>query len=228
MQCGIKERDNDDARKERRNKKESVSLKAHLPSYFLYFFVSMTDLTIRASLFFFLQPRPQPENSNLFHSNNKQGIEGVDYHLGSVDDLDPSEWHVPPHCIPVHANVTTYDWSRLINAFGAANDNATAAAAAATAGASSSSPQAEADGANPGDNGGIGNGFDAIMMDPPWQLATANPTRGVALGYSQLTDADIENLPIPAMQPKSGYLFVWVINAKYKFCLDLFDKWGYE
>lgn len=25
------------------------------------------------------------------------------------------------------------------------------------------------------------------MMDPPWQLATANPTRGVALGYSQLT-----------------------------------------
>lgn len=66
------------------------------------------------------------------------------------------------------------------------------------------------------------------MMDPPWQLATANPTRGVALGYSQLTDADIENLPIPALQPRSGYLFVWVINAKYKFCLDLFDKWGYE
>lgn len=24
------------------------------------------------------------------------------------------------------------------------------------------------------------------MMDPPWQLATANPTRGVALGYSQV------------------------------------------
>lgn len=28
--------------------------------------------------------------------------------------------------------------------------------------------------------------FDVIMMDPPWQLATANPTRGVALGYSQV------------------------------------------
>lgn len=27
------------------------------------------------------------------------------------------------------------------------------------------------------------------MMDPPWQLATANPTRGVALGYSQVTPA---------------------------------------
>jgi mRNA (2'-O-methyladenosine-N6-)-methyltransferase len=50
---------------------------------------------------------------------------------------------VPPHCVPIHANVTTYDWSAL--------------AAAAQ--------------------------FDVIMMDPPWALATANPTRGVSLGY---------------------------------------------
>ena len=47
-------------------------------------------------------------------------------------------WQVPPHCIPIHANVTTYDWRPLI-----------------------ASTQ-----------------FDVIMMDPPWQLATANPTRG--------------------------------------------------
>lgn len=64
------------------------------------------------------------------------------------------------------------------------------------------------------------------MMDPPWQLATANPTRGVALGYSQLTDHDICQLPIPQLQT-AGFLFVWVINSKYKFTLDLFDKWGY-
>ena len=114
------------------------------------------------------------------------GREGVDYTFGSVDDLDPSEWEVPPHCIPIHANVTTFEWSRL---------------AAVTQ-------------------------FDVIMMDPPWQLATANPTRGVALGYSQLTDDDIANLPVPQLQT-NGYLFVWVINAKYKFTLDLFDKWGY-
>lgn len=67
--------------------------------------------------------------------------------VGSADDLDPSEWQVPPHCIPIHANVTTFDWSKL--------------SAVAS--------------------------FDVVMMDPPWQLATANPTRGVALGYSQLT-----------------------------------------
>ena len=64
--------------------------------------------------------------------------QGDDYTLGNVEDLDPSEWQVPPDCIPIHANVMTYDWSKL-----------------------SSLTQ-----------------FDVIMMDPPWQLATANPTRG--------------------------------------------------
>ena len=94
---------------------------------------------------------------------------------------------VPPHCIPIHANVTTYDWRPLM---------------ATTQ-------------------------FDVIMMDPPWQLATANPTRGVALGYSQLNDADITHLPVPKLQT-NGFLFVWVINAKYKFTLDLFERWGYR
>ncbi len=65
-------------------------------------------------------------------------------------------------------------------------------------------------------------------MDPPWQLATANPTRGVALGYSQLCDQDIANLPIPQLQRQGGFLFVWVINAKYKWTLDQFERWGYR
>jgi hypothetical protein len=182
-------------------------------------------------------PSSLTATSSTTTTKQRQGVEGVDYHLGSVEDLDPSEWQVcvlvgvsghagrlrlifsslrfwtrplpsfgtkpshthkthththtqvQPHCIPVHANVTTYDWSRLTTAC-------------------------------PG-------GFDVIMMDPPWQLATANPTRGVALGYSQLTDADITALPIPALQA-NGFLFIWVINAKYKFALDLFANWGYE
>ncbi len=47
------------------------------------------------------------------------------------------------------------------------------------------------------------------------------------LDCSQLTDADICALPVPRLQT-AGFLFVWVINAKFKFVLDLFDKWGYE
>eukprot|EP00891_Asterochloris_glomerata_P002643 jgi/Astpho2/2643/e_gw1.00049.31.1_t len=68
--------------------------------------------------------------------------------------------------------------------------------------------------------------FDVIMMDPPWQLATSNPTRGVALGYNQLTNQDILNLPVPQLQ-HHGYLFVWVINASFRFALQLFAQWGY-
>jgi mRNA (2'-O-methyladenosine-N6-)-methyltransferase len=109
------------------------------------------------------------------------------WQVGTGDDLEPSEWQVPPHCVPIHANVTTFDWSRLYNL----------------------------------------TSFDVIMMDPPWQLATANPTRGVALGYSQLADHDIRQLPVPKLQLAGGFLFVWVINSKYKFTLDLFEEWGY-
>ena len=67
------------------------------------------------------------------------------------------------------------------------------------------------------------------MMDPPWQLATAAPTRGVALGYSQLPDVLIRDLPIPSLHPPStgGLLFLWVINAKYAIALDMLQEWGY-
>lgn len=32
---------------------------------------------------------------------------------GSMEDIDPSEWMVPEHCIPIHTNVTTYNWKPL-------------------------------------------------------------------------------------------------------------------
>ncbi|EFJ52553.1 hypothetical protein VOLCADRAFT_116042, partial [Volvox carteri f. nagariensis] len=124
----------------------------------------------------------------LSHDADPLGDEGLDYTLGNVDDVDPSEWQVPPHCVPIHANVTTFDWPSLYEHCQ----------------------------------------FDVVMMDPPWQLATANPTRGVALGYSQLSDDHISGLPVPQLQRNGGFLFVWVINAKYKWTLDLFDKWGYR
>ena len=118
-----------------------------------------------------------------------EGKNGEDDGLieGNVDDIPESEWMVPPQCIPIHANVVTYDWSKLYE----------------------------------------NTDFDVIMMDPPWQLATANPTRGVSLGYSQLTDHSIADLPIPKLQ-KNGFIFVWVINAKYQWTLEQFKKWGYE
>lgn len=105
----------------------------------------------------------------------------------SINDVDPSEWQVPPHCIPILADVTKYNWSHLYNTCQ----------------------------------------FDVIMMDPPWVLATANPTRGVALGYGQLTNKDILSLPIQNLQT-NGLLFIWVINSSYDFAIGLFNRWGYK
>ena len=60
------------------------------------------------------------------------------------------------------------------------------------------------------------------------RTAAAHPRlRPPASPATQLTDQHIAQLPIPRLQ-QNGLLFVWVINAKYQFCLDLFDQWGYE
>lgn len=61
--------------------------------------------------------------------------------------------------------------------------------------------------------------FDVITMDPPWILSTGNPVRGVATNYDTLTDLDLlEIIPFNKLQ-ENGFLFIWVINAKYRFAL---------
>jgi mRNA (2'-O-methyladenosine-N6-)-methyltransferase len=46
------------------------------------------------------------------------------------------------------------------------------------------------------------------MMDPPWQLSSSQPSRGVAIGYDSLSDGFISELPIPDLQ-KEGFIFIW-------------------
>lgn len=76
-------------------------------------------------------------------------------------------------------------------------------------------------------NKNAGRLFDVITCDPPWMLSSANPTRGVAIAYSTLCDKDILNIPLDKIQ-KNGFLFIWVINAKYRFALDMFEKYNYR
>lgn len=69
--------------------------------------------------------------------------------------------------------------------------------------------------------------FDVITIDPPWQLSSANPTRGVAIAYDTLNDKEILNLPFNKIQT-DGFLFIWVINAKYRFALEIMENFGYK
>lgn len=67
-----------------------------------------------------------------------------------------------------------------------------------------------------------------IMMDPPWRLSSSQPSRGVAIQYMSLSDELIEMIPVPTLQ-KKGFLFVWVINAKFEFTVKLMEKkWNYK
>ncbi|EGR32187.1 mt-a70 family protein, putative [Ichthyophthirius multifiliis] len=68
--------------------------------------------------------------------------------------------------------------------------------------------------------------FDVIMMDPPWQLSSSQPSRGVAIAYDSLSDEKIQNMPIETLQ-KDGFIFVWAINAKYRLTCKLIENWGY-
>ncbi|KAI8614416.1 MT-A70-like protein [Chytriomyces sp. MP71] len=69
--------------------------------------------------------------------------------------------------------------------------------------------------------------FDVIVMDPPWQLASGAPSRGVTISYSQLSDDSILAMPIPLLQT-SGFIFIWVINTKYVKAFEFLEKWGYQ
>lgn len=65
------------------------------------------------------------------------------------------------------------------------------------------------------------------MMDPPWQLSTSQPSRGVAIAYDSLCDDKILSMPIEKLQ-QNGFIFVWAINARYRFTCKLIEKWGYK
>lgn len=64
-------------------------------------------------------------------------------------------------------------------------------------------------------------------MDPPWTLTSANPTRGVALRYNQMSVSKIQKIPLPILQ-ENGFLFLWVINSKLQDGLEMLETWGYE
>ena len=65
-------------------------------------------------------------------------------------------------------------------------------------------------------------------MDPPWILSKGNALRGVCTNYDTLNDDHIINcIPFDRLQ-ENGFLFIWVINAKYRFALQLFKKFGYH
>ncbi|KAI8800334.1 MT-A70-domain-containing protein [Cladochytrium replicatum] len=147
----------------------------------------------------------------------KKEIKEIEKHLEKVpavaeepriqaveSSIDP-ELEAPKWCVPIKADVRSFDWDVGLD----------------MTRASFKQPEASSQ-----QRLSREYQFDVILMDPPWQLASHAPTRGVAITYQQLPDSVIEELPIPKLQ-KNGFIFIWVINNKYLKAFELMEKWGY-
>lgn len=68
--------------------------------------------------------------------------------------------------------------------------------------------------------------FDMVYTDPPWQV----PQNGsFKLQYETMSTNEIlKNMPMSTLQPKEGFLAMWVVNTSLKQVLQQFQKWGYR
>eukprot|EP00924_Labyrinthula_sp_SR-Ha-C_P006954 maker-scaffold_8-snap-gene-5.7-mRNA-1 protein AED:0.09 eAED:0.14 QI:0/0/0/1/1/1/2/0/178 len=74
----------------------------------------------------------------------------------------------------------------------------------------------------------IGFGIPEVMIiDPPWRIASENPTRGVAVKYKTLPDEEIKIIPISRLVPR-GLVFYWVAKAKGKLVTEWMRHAGYR
>ena len=69
--------------------------------------------------------------------------------------------------------------------------------------------------------------FDAVVIDPPWKLSGNNPTWGVKINYSSLSDWQIKTIKVDCLQT-DGFIFMWAINSKIIQTLRLLEEWGYD
>lgn len=69
--------------------------------------------------------------------------------------------------------------------------------------------------------------FDVILMDPPWKIQLSQMTRGVELGYDQLTDDEIISMPLHLIQT-NGFVFMWVVASEYSNGIKMLQHWGYQ
>eukprot|EP00924_Labyrinthula_sp_SR-Ha-C_P002389 snap_masked-scaffold_16-processed-gene-2.6-mRNA-1 protein AED:1.00 eAED:1.00 QI:0/-1/0/0/-1/1/1/0/2052 len=67
--------------------------------------------------------------------------------------------------------------------------------------------------------------YEVLVIDPPWNVFSSNPTRGPAVTYKTMKDVDIINLPLRNVV-KNGLVFCWVVRGKEKIVERMFEENG--
>ncbi len=77
--------------------------------------------------------------------------------------------------------------------------------------------------------------YKTIVLDPPWRITSTGPNSRPChgkierkLAYDTMSDAEIVEFPINDFASKSCNLFVWTIQSRLPFTIDLLKKWGFK
>eukprot|EP00924_Labyrinthula_sp_SR-Ha-C_P011179 snap_masked-scaffold_81-processed-gene-0.30-mRNA-1 protein AED:1.00 eAED:1.00 QI:0/-1/0/0/-1/1/1/0/540 len=63
--------------------------------------------------------------------------------------------------------------------------------------------------------------FQLIVMYPPWEVGSKNPTRGVTLSYPTISLKRFSQLKLPLLNyPFGSHLYIWVTNHSYHCVLN--------
>lgn len=77
--------------------------------------------------------------------------------------------------------------------------------------------------------------YKTVVIDPPWKITSTGPNskpcRGVIkrrLDYKTMTDSEIAGFPIDDFAAPACNLFVWSIQSRLPFTMDLIRRWGFN
>lgn len=77
--------------------------------------------------------------------------------------------------------------------------------------------------------------YKTVVIDPPWRITTTGPNSKPMHGkiqrklrYETMSDKEIERFPINDFASKECNLFIWTIQSRLPFTIELIKKWGFK
>ena len=74
----------------------------------------------------------------------------------------------------------------------------------------------------------MGNRFQILYIDPPWEYERARGTGVAANHYNTLSIEELKRLPIQKIAAEDSVLFLWVTFPLLDEAITLFPGWGFK
>lgn len=77
--------------------------------------------------------------------------------------------------------------------------------------------------------------YKTVVIDPPWRITATGPNSRPCSGkikrklaYKTMSDREIEQFPIEEFAHDQCNLFIWTIQSRLPFTIELLRKWGFR